>query len=51
MTELLNLEFFDLMEANEVGYPQHQELRIKVREFWLVDKNIKNTFNKLVDVI
>ncbi len=35
LTELLNIEFADLMDGIvDEGYPQHQELRARIRESW-----------------
>ncbi len=42
LTELLNIEFVDLMEgAHDQGYPQHTNMRKTVRETWNETKNIK----------
>lgn len=36
LTELLNIEFVDLMQsAHDDGYPQHAEMRKRVKELWL----------------
>lgn len=41
LTEILNLEFSDLMGGKlDSGYPQHQEMREKIRNLWPVKKNI-----------
>lgn len=41
LTEILNLEFSDLMGGKlDSGYPQHQEMREKIRNLWSVKKNI-----------
>lgn len=43
LTELLNVEFSDLMRgAEDRGYSQHQEMRKKIREVWSKNKDIKN---------
>lgn len=48
LTELLNLEFFDLMSGKQdVGYPQHQEMRAKIREMWEARKNIAEIIKSL----
>lgn len=49
LTVLLNIECKDLLPEGviDVGYPQHQELRQQVAEFWNKDKNIKNLWNHL----
>src|SRR3989344_4142866 len=42
LTELLNLEFFDLLKGKpDSGYPQHQEMRTKVKKIWLEKKDVK----------
>lgn len=49
LTELLNLEFADLMNgATDWGYPQHQEMRSKVRDMWIVNYNINKVVNELI---
>jgi hypothetical protein len=48
LTELLNLEFSDLIEGPEDGYEQHQKLRQLVRQCWLKEKNIRKLFEVLV---
>ncbi|MEK7505709.1 MAG: hypothetical protein AAB597_02335 [Patescibacteria group bacterium] len=42
LTVLLNVECKDLLPEgiNDSGYPQHQELRQQIVEFWNKDKNI-----------
>jgi len=51
LTELLNLEFFDLIEAPDTGYPMHAELRQKFCQFWQEDKDIRRTVRKLIEVV
>lgn len=42
LTELLNIEFIDLMDgAHDDGYPQHIELRKKIRQLWSETKSLK----------
>lgn len=42
LTELLNLEFSDLMNGKlDTGYPQHQEMRAEIKKLWLEKKGIK----------
>ena len=49
LTELLNLEFSDLMNGKpDTGYPQHQEMRAKIRELWQKDNNVARVISKLV---
>ncbi|MFA5133675.1 MAG: hypothetical protein WC459_02625 [Patescibacteria group bacterium] len=48
LTELLNLEFSDLIEEYEKGYPQHLKYRELMRQYWLENKNIKHVFDKLI---
>ena len=51
MTELLNLEFSDLIGTPDAGYPQHKELREKFQQFWQEEKDIKEAVNKLIDFV
>ena len=50
LTVLLNVECKDLLPEGVVdtGYPQHQEIRQKILEYWGKDRNIKNLWNYLV---
>lgn len=50
LTVLLNIECKDLLPEGVVdtGYPQHQEIREKILQYWEKDKNIKNLWNYLV---
>lgn len=42
LTELLNLEFFDLLNGKpDSGYPQHQEMRAEIKRLWLDRKSVK----------
>lgn len=44
LTELLNIEFADLMVgAHDSGYPQHAEMRQKVRDLWLATRDMHRT--------
>ncbi len=48
LTELLNLEFSDLMNGKlDKGYPQHQEMRQKIPAIWSENKDIFDVFQKL----
>lgn len=48
LTELLNLEFSDLMNGKpDNGYPQHQQMRAKIHEMWQAEKNIAAVINTL----
>lgn len=48
LTELLNLEFSDLMNGkSDIGYSQHQETRAKIREMWQTEKDIVAVINML----
>jgi GrpB-like predicted nucleotidyltransferase (UPF0157 family) len=48
LTELLNLEFFDLMNGKpDSGYPQHYEIRTKICEMWQTRKDITSVVNTL----
>ncbi len=41
LTELLNIEFADLMGGHiDTGYPQHAEMRLKIRKLWEGNKNL-----------
>ena len=41
LTEILNLEFSDLMGGKlDSGYPQHKEMRQKIRSLWSDKKSI-----------
>ncbi|MBI4992332.1 MAG: hypothetical protein HZB99_03885 [Candidatus Harrisonbacteria bacterium] len=49
LTELLNLEFSDLMNGGaDIGYPQHQKMRAQIREMWKSQKDIGVVIKKLV---
>lgn len=48
LTELLNLEFSDLMNGKrDEGYPQHQEMRATIKESWLIERKIPPIIEKL----
>jgi hypothetical protein len=51
LTVLLNVECEDLLPEGviDTGYPQHQEIREKILQYWEKEKNIKNLWNYLVD--
>lgn len=43
LTELLNLEFADLMSgAEDKGYARHRNMRAKIKEVWAKNKDIGN---------
>jgi hypothetical protein len=50
LTVLLNVEFKHLLpeDVEDKGYPQHQEIRAKILEFWAKDKNMSNLWEYLV---
>lgn len=49
LTELLNLEFTDLMNNKaDDGYPQHKEMRAEIRKLWLDKKHIEIIFRNLM---
>jgi GrpB-like predicted nucleotidyltransferase (UPF0157 family) len=49
LTELLNLEFSDLMNGKQdTGYPQHQDMRIEIQKFWSFQKDISALIQKLL---
>lgn len=49
LTVLLNVECEDLLPGGSVdaGYPQHQEIRERILEYWKKDRNIKNLWDYL----
>ena len=51
LTEILNLEFSDLIDCKDDGYPQHKEIRDLVKKYWLSTKNIRKTFYGVLDSI
>ena len=49
LTELLNLEFSDLMGGKlDAGYSQHQVMREKIKKFWQEKKDISFLIGELV---
>ncbi len=51
LTELLNTEFKDLMDGQvDRGYAQHQDLRLRVREYWGWDKNMGRLIQHLLEL-
>lgn len=49
LTELLNLEFSDLMnDKQDTGYPQHQDMRAEIQKIWSVQKDISALIQKLL---
>jgi GrpB-like predicted nucleotidyltransferase (UPF0157 family) len=49
LTELLNLEFSDLMNGKrDEGYPQHQDMRTGIQKFWTAEKDISALIQKLL---
>lgn len=50
LTVLLNIECKDLLPADviDTGYPQHQEVRNRILEFWEKDRDIKDLWNYLI---
>ncbi len=53
LTVLLNVECGDLFPegGNDVGYPQHQELRRAILEYWEKEKNLSNLWRHLVTLV
>lgn len=50
LTELLNIEFPDLLNGStDKGYPQHKEMRAKIRELWSKQKNLNNLVVSLIN--
>ena len=49
LTELLNLEFSDLMNGKQdIGYPQQQDMRAEIQKFWTAEKDISALIQKLL---
>lgn len=49
LTELLNLEFSDLLNGKpDIGYPQHQETRAKIRELWQAKQDMGAIISQFV---
>lgn len=49
LTDLLNIEFKDLLDgAVDKGYPQHQDMRAKIRDLWKTEKDIKKLVLNLI---
>jgi hypothetical protein len=48
MTEMLNLEFADLLDSPDLGYPQHKAMRDVVCMVWEKTKNIDNVYDELI---
>lgn len=51
LTVLLNVECKDLLLEGIIdhGYPQHQDMRQKILEYWKTDRNIKNLWNYIAN--
>lgn len=51
LTVLLNVECKDLLpeDVTDTGYPQHQEMREKILEYWKKDRNIVSLWNYLAN--
>lgn len=52
LTVLLNVECGDLLPpgAIDAGYPQHQQIRGKILEYWKTDKHIINLWQHLIEI-
>lgn len=52
LTVLLNVECADLLPpgVEDTGYPQHQEMRKLILEYWEKDKNMKNLWEYLISL-
>jgi len=49
LTELLNIEFTDLMDDGyDHGYPQHSEMRQKIRKLWLETKDLRKVIFNII---
>lgn len=51
LTEILNIEFLDLLDCKDEGYPQHKEIRVLVNKYWLKEKDIRTTFYQTLNDI
>jgi len=51
LTVLLNSECADLFPkgTEDKGYPQHQEMRAKISNMWISDKNLQKIIAKLIE--
>ncbi len=49
LTEILNQDFFNLMECADKGYEEHSQLRTTIKNIWLKNKNIYQLVDKLAD--
>ncbi len=47
LTVLLNIELSDILPQEDLGYPQHQELREEIKKIWLKTKDIDETLNHI----
>lgn len=47
LTELLNFEFLDIIEAPEVGYVGHEKIRGYIGDNWKNEKSISEIFKQL----
>lgn len=50
ITFILNTDFNDLLVGYDRGYPNHQELREKLKSIWLKDKNFKRFLDKAIKI-
>jgi len=50
ITFILNTDFGDLFAGYDHGYPNHQELREKLKSIWLKDKNFKRFLDKAIKI-
>jgi hypothetical protein len=48
ITFILNTDFNDLLICKDNGYPNHQELRKKLKSIWLKNKNFKRFLDKAI---
>lgn len=51
LTELLNLEFLDLIEGPDYGYEQHQKLRELIKDLWPKHKKLKIVVQEIISKI
>lgn len=49
LTELLNIEFSELMRGfRDEGYPQHQEMRKRIRSLWTESHDVRKVIGALI---
>jgi hypothetical protein len=51
LTFILNTDFGDLLTGYDGGYPNHQELRKKLKVVWEKDKNFQRFLDKAIEMV